>query len=430
MSRFKNAWHAFLNKDSDRVEEQLPFGAGIGYSRPPKQTGYHTSRNSIIEPIYNRIGIDVSSTDVRHVLVDKDDRYVEDLDSSLNYCLQVSTNVDQPPAAFFRDVTMSLCEWGSVAIVPVETRGNPTTGGAYDILSLRVAQIVQFFAQHVRVRLYNDETNTYEELLLPKNMVAVVENPFYTVMNEPNSILQRLLRKLHVLDVMDEQNGAGKLDILIQLPYVLKTESKRKEAERRRKEIEEQLVGSKYGIAYIDGTERITQLNRAADNNVLAEVEMLTNTLYGQLGLTKEIVDGTADESAMVNYHQRTVAPFLIAITQSMNRTFTSLTARTRGHRIRYFRDPFQLLTVAQIAEIADKFTRNEIASSNELRTALGWKPSKDSKADELRNSNLSHAKEDPEMREIELARARKEIELMGTDKEPVQNTPKETKDE
>lgn len=430
MSRFKNAWHAFLNKDSDRVEEQLPFGAGIGYSRPPKQTGYHTSRNSIIEPIYNRIGIDVSSVDVRHVLVDKDDRYVEDLDSSLNYCLRVSTNVDQPPAAFFRDATMSLCEWGSVAIVPVETRGNPTTGGAYDILSLRVAQIVQFFAQHVRVRLYNDETNTYEELLLPKNMVAVVENPFYTVMNEPNSILQRLLRKLHVLDVMDEQNGAGKLDILIQLPYVLKTESKRKEAERRRKEIEEQLVGSKYGIAYIDGTERITQLNRAADNNVLAEVEMLTNTLYGQLGLTKEIVDGTADESAMVNYHQRTVAPFLIAITQSMNRTFTSLTARTRGHRIRYFRDPFQLLTVAQIAEIADKFTRNEIASSNELRTALGWKPSKDSKADELRNSNLSHAKEDPEMREIELARARKEIELMGTDKEPVQNTPKETKDE
>lgn len=430
MSRFKNAWHAFLNKDSDRVEEQLPFGAGIGYSRPPKQTGYHTSRNSIIEPIYNRIGIDVSSVDVRHVLVDKDDRYVEDLDSSLNYCLQVSTNVDQPPAAFFRDVTMSLCEWGSVAIVPVETRGNPTTGGAYDILSLRVAQIVQFFAQHVRVRLYNDETNTYEELLLPKNMVAVVENPFYTVMNEPNSILQRLLRKLHVLDVMDEQNGAGKLDILIQLPYVLKTESKRKEAERRRKEIEEQLVGSKYGIAYIDGTERITQLNRAADNNVLAEVEMLTNTLYGQLGLTKEIVDGTADESAMVNYHQRTVAPFLIAITQSMNRTFTSLTARTRGHRIRYFRDPFQLLTVAQIAEIADKFTRNEIASSNELRTALGWKPSKDTKADELRNSNLSHAKEDPEMREIELARARKEIELMGTDKEPAQNTPKETKDE
>lgn len=430
MSRFKNAWHAFLNKDSDRVEEQLPLGAGIGYSRPPKQTGYHTSRNSIIEPIYNRIGIDVSSTDVRHVLVDKDDRYVEDIDSSLNYCLQVSTNTDQPPAAFFRDVTMSLCEWGSVAIVPVETRGNPTTGRAYDILSLRVAQIVQFFAQHVRVRLYNDETNTYEELLLPKNMVAVVENPFYTVMNEPNSILQRLLRKLHVLDVMDEQNGAGKLDILIQLPYVLKTESKRKEAERRRKEIEEQLVGSKYGIAYIDGTERITQLNRAADNNVLAEVEMLTNTLYGQLGLTKEIVDGTADESAMVNYHQRTVAPFLIAITQSMNRTFTSLTARTQGHRIRYFRDPFQLLTVAQIAEIADKFTRNEIASSNELRTALGWKPSKDSKADELRNSNLSHAKEDPEMREIELARARKEIELMGTDKEPVQNTPKETKDE
>lgn len=430
MSRFKKAWHAFLNKDSDRVEEQLPFGAGIGYSRPPKQTGYHTSRNSIIEPIYNRIGIDVSSTDVRHVLVDKDDRYIEDVDSSLNYCLQVSTNVDQPPAAFFRDVTMSLCEWGSVAIVPVETRGNPTKGGAYDILSLRVAQIVQFFAQHVRVRLYNDETNTYEELLLPKNMVAVVENPFYTVMNEPNSILQRLLRKLHVLDVMDEQNGAGKLDILIQLPYVLKTESKRKEAERRRKEIEDQLVGSKYGIAYIDGTERITQLNRAADNNVLAEVEMLTNTLYGQLGLTKEIVDGTADESAMVNYHQRTVAPFLIAITQSMNRTFTSLTARTRGHRIRYFRDPFQLLTVAQIAEIADKFTRNEIASSNELRTALGWKPSKDSKADELRNSNLSHAKEDPEMREIELARARKEIELMGTNKEPVQNTPKETKDE
>lgn len=417
MSRLRNAWNAFRNTDEQQTELEVSYvgSGGFGGTRSARMSGWSTNRNSIIDPIYNRIGIDVASIPLRHVRVDEEDRYIEDIRSDLNNCLTMEPNIDQLPDSFIRDAVMSLCELGSIAIVPVDTRGNPYYGESYDILSLRIGQIVQFYARHVRVRLYDDVSGMYEEVLVPKTITAVVENPLYTVMNEPNSILQRLLKKLSVLDALDEQNSSGKLDIIIQLPYVLKTEAKKAEAEKRRKQIEDQLVGSKYGIAYTDGTERITQLNRPAENNVLAEVEWLTNMLYGQLGLTKEIVDGTADESAMINYNNRTIVPFLNALTQSMTRTFLSKTARTQGQRIESYSDPFRLVPVSQLAEIADKFTRNEIATKNDMRSAIGWKPSMDPKADELRNSNIAQSKDNPKMEELELERLRKEIELMGS---------------
>lgn len=394
--RMRKVWSAFTDQMEEDFEEigasYTSYGQG---SRPYRMRMGTANKDSVIVPIYNRVGIDVSSVDIRHVRVDDDERYIGDMDSYLNQCLSLESNIDQASVAFFRDVVMSLCEAGAVAIVPVESKGNPLDGDAYDPTSIRVGVITQWYPRHVRINLYNDQTGLYEEIMLPKRMVAIIENPLYAVMNEPNSTLQRLLEKLRLLDVVDEQSSSGKLDLIIQLPYVIKSQARREQAETRRKDIEDQLTGNKYGIAYTDGSERITQLNRPAENNLLAQVEYLTDMLYSQLGLTKEIMDGTADESAMINYFNRTIEPFLTAITQAMTRTFLSKTARSQGQRIRFYRDPFKLAPVSQIAEIVDKFTRNEIATSNDMRSVIGWKPSKDPKADELRNSNLSAPKEE-----------------------------------
>lgn len=402
MSRFKNAWNAFnfQNKELDdpfNMGGQGMYISGGGSSLSPHRRVMSSgvNKDAIIVPIYNRIGIDVSAVDVRHVKVDDNGRYLSDVKSHLSDCLTLEPNIDQASVAFFRDVAMTLCDVGAVAIVPVESKGNPINGDDYDPTSLRAGEITQWFPRHVRVNLYNDYTGLHEEVMLPKRMVAIVENPLYAVMNAQNSTLQRLINKLRLLDVIDEQSGAGKLDIIIQLPYVIKSEARRQQAEQRRKDIEDQLSGSTYGIAYTDGTERITQLNRPAENNLLSQVEYLQNMLYNQLGITQEIIDGTADEAAMINYYNRTIEPFLTAITQAMNRTFISRTARSQGQRIVYYRDPFKLVPVSKIAEIADKFTRNEIASANEIRSVIGWKPSDDPKADELRNSNLSAPKEE-----------------------------------
>lgn len=397
-NRIKKGWNAFVAKDEEDlyVPDLSGVSYGAGNSRPFRNVRGGVNKDSIIVPIYNRIGIDVSAVDIRHVRVDDEKRYVEDIMSSLNDCLWLAPNIDQESAAFFRDVAMIMCEEGAAAIVPVESKGNPLYSDSFDPSSLRAGTITEFFPKHVRVRVYNDDRGEAEEILLPKRVVAIVENPLYAVMNEPNSTLQRLLNKLRLLDVVDEQSGAGKLDIIVQLPYVIKSEAKREQAEQRRKDLEDQLAGSKYGIGYTDGSERITQLNRPAENNLMGQVEYLTNMLYGQLGLTPEIIAGTANEQSMINYFSRTVEPFLIAITQALTHKFLSKTARTQGQRIKYYRDPFKLMPAEQLAEVTDKFTRNEVATANDMRTqALGWKPSKDPKADELRNSNISRPSEE-----------------------------------
>ena len=398
-TRFKNGWNAFVKRDTEElyVPDREGVSYGAGNSRPFRSTGRGgVSRDSIIVPIFNRIGIDVSAVDMRHVRVDKEKRYIEDMDTYLNDCLGMAANIDQEAAEFFRDVAMMMCEEGAVAIIPVESKGNPLYSDSFDPSSLRVGTITQWFPKHVRVNVYNDDRGEPEEITLPKRVVAIVENPLYAVMNEPNSTLQRLLNKLRLLDVVDEQSGAGKLDIIVQLPYVIKSETKREQAEQRRKDLEDQLAGSKYGIGYTDGSERITQLNRPAENNLMGQVEYLTNMLYGQLGLTPEIIAGTANEQSMINYFSRTVEPFLMAISQALTHKFLSKTARSQGQRIKYYRDPFKLMIAKEIAEITDKFTRNEVATANDIRTqALGWKPSKDPKADELRNSNISRSKDE-----------------------------------
>jgi len=343
---------------------------------------------TIINSIYTRLGIDFSSVPIYHVR-EKDGRYTETMTSGLNDCLTVEANLDQAATAFRQDVAMTLFEKGVIAIVPVDTSLDPNQTGGYDINTLRVGEILQWYPKHVRVSLYNEKKGFREEVVLAKNTVAIVENPLYNVMNEPNSTLQRLIRKLSLLDSVDEQTSSGKLDIIIQLPYVIKSDARREQAEKRRKDIEMQLAGSQYGIAYTDGTERITQLNRPAENNLLKQVEYLQDMLYSQLGLTKEVFDGTADEKTMLNYHNRTIAPLLKAVTEAMTRSFLTKTARTQGQAIRSFRDPFSALTISDLAEIGDKLTRNEIATSNELRAIVGWKPSSDPKANELRNKNL-----------------------------------------
>lgn len=396
-SRFKNAWNAFKTPtDEEFAYQDTGVSSSINLATSSHRSrGYGVNKDTVIIPIFNQIAIDVASIDIRHIRVDKNKKFISEVDSELNNCLTLEPNLDQTSSAFYRDIIMSLCDHGAIAIVPVESKGNPFNGESFDPVSLRLGEIVEWFPKYVRVRLYNDQTGMHEERTFPKRMVAIIENPRYAVMNEPNSTLQRLLNKLRLLDVVDDQSSAGKLDLIIQLPYVIKTEQKQAQADARRKAIEEQLTGSKYGIAYTDGTERITQLNRPAENNLFAQVEYLTKMLYSQLGLTPEIIDGTADESAMINYHNRTIAPFLTAITESMTRTFLSRTARTQGQKIEYFRDPFKLVPTSTIAEIADKFTRNEIATSNEIRSVIGWRPSEDPKADELRNSNLSAPKEE-----------------------------------
>ena len=385
--RLRHAWNAFTN-DTKKNLNYTDVGGSYGY-RPDRVRLNVSNERSIISSVYTRIGIDVSSVDIRHVRLDQNGRYEAAIDSGLNNCLTLEANIDQSAEAFKRDMAMTLLDKGVIAIVPVETTLNPGTSSGYDIKSFRVGEILTWYPQHVAVRVYNDKTGNKEDLTLPKSMVAIIENPLYSVMNEPNSTLQRLIRKLNMLDSIDEQSSSGKLDLIIQLPYVIKSEARKQQAEQRRKDIEVQLKGSQYGIAYTDGTEKITQLNRPAENNLLKQVEYLTNMLYGQLGLTEEVIAGTADEKTMLNYHSRTIKPILVAITQGMKRTFLTKTARTQLQSIEFFRDPFELVAVSDMAEIADKFTRNEILSSNEVRSIIGFKPVSDPKADALINKNL-----------------------------------------
>ena len=389
--RLQHAWNAFLNrKDEDYYVPRDYYGSGYSY-RPdrPKLTRGH--ERSIITAIFNRIAIDCAAINIQHVRLDQNGMYLEKIKSGLNNCLTVEANIDQTGRAFILDAVLSMLDEGCIAIVPVETSLNPIQTESYDIHSMRVGKIVEWKPEHVRVRLYNDRTGNKEEIVLPKKMVSIVENPLYSIMNEPNSTLQRLIRKLNVLDTIDEQTASGKLDLIIQLPYVVKTEARRKQAESRRKDIEMQLAGSKYGIAYTDGTEKIVQLNRAIENQMLPQIEYLTKMLYSQLGITESVLDGSADEKTMLNYYNRTIEPILGALATEMERKFLTKTARTQGQAIYYFRDPFKLAPVNEIAEIADKFTRNEILSSNEVRAIIGYRPVDDERADELRNKNLNN---------------------------------------
>lgn len=386
--RLAHAWNAFLNLESP--SSAYDRGIGASYSSRPDRVRFRaTNERSIISSVYTRLSIDFASVTIRHVRLDDQDRFLEEIDSGLNNCLKLSANIDQTGSAFRQDIAMTLFDEGVIAIVPVDTSVSPLTTGGYDIRTMRVGRIVEWRPRHVRVNLYNDQTGRREEILLDKSTVAIVENPLYQVMNEPNSTLQRLMRKISLLDYVDEQAGSGKLDLIIQLPYVIKSDARREQAEARRKDIEFQLKGSKYGIAYTDGTEKITQLNRPAENNLHQQVKDLIELLYTQLGLTPEVMNGTADESAMLNYNNRTIEPIVRAVTESLGRTFLTKTARSQKQSITYFRDPFRLVPVADLAEIGDKFARNEVLSSNEIRSLIGFKPAKDPKADELRNSNM-----------------------------------------
>lgn len=385
-SRLKHAWNAFTGNIQMNYRD-----LGMSYSyradRPRMSRG---NERSIVTSVYNRIALDVAALNVQHVRLDENGRFLSVIDDGLNNCLTLEANVDQTARSFIQDVVISMFDEGSVAIVPVDTTTDPNVSGSYDIQSLRVGQILDWYPQYIRTRVYNEQTGRKEDIVVPKSAVAIIENPLYAVINEPNSTMQRLIRKLNLLDVIDEQSGSGKLDLIIQLPYVIKTEARRQQAENRRKDIESQLSGSKYGIAYTDGTEHITQLNRSVNNNLMSQIEYLTSMLYSQLGITQSILDGTADEKTMLNYNNRTIEPIISAIVDEMKRKFLTKTARSQRQSISFFRDPFKLVPVNEIAEIADKFTRNEIMTSNEIRQVVGMKPSDDSRADELRNKNLS----------------------------------------
>lgn len=385
-SRLKHAFNAFMNRDPTYGKESM----GPGYSmRPDRSRLTKGNERSIVTSIYNRIAIDVAAININHCRVDENQRLVENIDSTLNTCLNLEANIDQTGRAFMQDVVMSLLDEGCVAIVPVETSIDPAVSSSYDIWSMRTGKILEWKPKHIRVRVYNEKTGCREDITVPKKTVAIVENPLYAVMNEPNSTMQRLIRKLNLLDAVDEQSGSGKLDMIIQLPYVIKTEARRKQADKRIKDIEDQLKGP-YGIAYTDGTEKIVQLNRPIENNLMKQIEYLTNMLYSQLGITQTVLDGTADEQTMLNYYSRTIEPIISAIVDEMKRKFLTKTARTQMQTIKFFRDPFRLVPVGNIAEIADKFTRNEILTSNEIRQIIGMKPSDDPKADQLINSNLN----------------------------------------
>jgi len=386
-SRLQHAWNAFMGRDPTNLTYDIGYGSSY---RPDRFRLTRGNERSIITSVYDRISNDVAAIDIKHVRVDEDERYLETMKSGLNECLTLSANVDQTGRAFIKDAVMSMFDEGCVAIVPTDTSINPKLNGSFDIESMRTGKITAWYPHDVRILLYNENTGKKEEIVLPKKMVTIVENPFYAVMNEPNSTLQRLIRTLNQLDILNSQNSSGKLDLIIQLPYVVKSEARRQQAEIRRKEVEAQLVGSKYGIAYTDGTERITQLNRPVENNLWTQVKELTAMLYNQLGITEKVMDGTADEKEMLNYYNHAINPILNAICEEMTRKFLTKTGRTQGQIIKYFRDPFGLVPVSQIADIADKFTRNEIASSNEMRSVIGWKPSMDPRADELRNKNLN----------------------------------------
>lgn len=402
-SRLKHAWDAFTGNNQVFYRD---LGTGYSYraDRPRMSRG---NERSIVTSVYNRIALDVSALRIEHVRLDENGRFLSTINDGLNNCLTLEANIDQTPRSFIQDVVISMFDEGSVAIIPVETTEDPNVSGSYDILSMRVGQILEWYPQHIRTRVYNERTGRKEDIVMPKSAVAIIENPLYTVINEPNSTMQRLIRKLNILDVIDEQSGSGKLDLIIQLPYVIKTEARRIQAENRRKDIESQLSGSKYGIAYTDGTEHITQLNRSVNNNLMTQIEYLTSMLYSQLGITQSILDGTADEKTMLNYNNRTIEPIISAIVDEMKRKFLTKTARTQLQSISFFRDPFKLVPVNNIAEIADKFTRNEIMTSNEIRQVIGMKPSDDPNADELRNKNLSQPADEREKSEENIIEGR-----------------------
>ena len=385
-SRLRHAWNAFRNRDP--TDQFKDVGEGY-YYRPDRVRLTRGNERSIVTSIYNRIAIDVASIDIKHCRLDDNERFLSEIDSNLNSCLTLEANIDQTARAFRQDIVMSMFDEGCVAIVPVDTTLDPNKTNSYDILSMRTGKILEWYPQHVKVRVYNEKTGKKEDITVPKSTVGIIENPLYSIINEPNSTMQRLIRKLSLLDITDEQTASGKLDLIIQLPYVIKTEARRQQAENRRKDIEMQLASSKYGIAYTDGTERITQLNRSVENNLLKQIESLTSTLYSQLGITQAILDGTADEKTMLNYNNRTIEPIVSAIVDEMKRKFLTKTARSQKQTILFFRDPFKLVPVNDIAEIADKFTRNEITTSNEIRQIIGLKPSDDPKADQLINSNI-----------------------------------------
>lgn len=391
--RIRNGWNAFMNRDPTEEYRAIPYYGMVSTNRPDRTRLLPGNERTIINAIENRIAIDVSSVKIIHARLDENGRFQNEIDSGLQSCMTLSANKDQTGRAFFQDVTISLLDEGCIAVVPVDTNVDPKNTDSYDILSLRVGKIISWYPDHVKVRLYNDRIGRYDEIFIKKEKVAIIENPFYSVMNEPNSILKRLNRKLQLLDAVDEQTSSGKLDLIIQLPYVIKTEQRRQQAENRRKEIEMQLTGSKYGIAYTDGTEKVIQLNRSLENNLMTQVEYLTSMLYSQLGITEEILKGTADEKTMLNYNNRIIEPLLSAITDEFKRKFLTPTARTQRQSVTFYREPFKLVPVNDLAEIADKFTRNAILSSNELRGLIGFKPVEDPKADELRNKNLNEAK-------------------------------------
>lgn len=396
MSRLRRGWNAFFDQEDPRNDTDF-ISMSAGYGVNPNRSPFRTLNDrSIISSIHTRIAVDAADVTIKHVRLDEKDRYLSDIQSGLNNVLTLEANIDQAGTAFRQDIYNTLCEEGVAAIVPVDTTVNPLNTGGYDIRTMRVGSIVEWFPRHVRVSVYNDHRGLREELVLPKTFVAIVHNPLYRIMNEPNSTLQRLIRKLNLLDSVDEAAGSGKLDLIIQLPYVVKSETQRVQADRRRKDIEDQLKGSQYGIAYTDGTERITQLNRPAENDLLRKVDYLTNFLYAQLGLTPAIFNGTADEAEQLNYQNRTINPLTKAVVEALKRTFLTPTARTQKQSIERFRNPFDLVPIANIAEIADKFTRNEILTSNEIRQIVGFQPSSDPKADELRNSNMPQQEEAP----------------------------------
>ena len=397
-ARLKHAWNAFTNRDPTYYHQTV----GSGYSsRPDRPRLSRGNERSIVNAIFNRIALDVASIDIKHCRLDDNGRYIEDVKSGLNDCLNVEANIDQTGRAFRHDIVMSMFDEGCVGIVPTDTTLDPKVSSSYDILSMRTGKIIEWYPSHVKVRLYNEKKGEKTDILLPKKQVSIVENPFYSVVNESNSTMQRLIRKLSLLDVIDEQTASGKLDLIIQLPYVVKTEARREQADKRRRDIETQLSEGKYGIAYTDGTEKITQLNRPVENNLMKHIEYLTNMVYSQLGMTQSIMDGTADEKTMLNYTNRTIEPIISAIVDEMKRKFLTKTARTQGQSICYFTNPFKLVPVNDIAEIADKFTRNEILTSNEIRQIIGMKPSNDPKADQLVNSNISQPNQDSVPSEI-----------------------------
>ena len=386
-SRLRNAWNAFRNRDPTSSYKDV--GSGY-YYRPDRVRLTRGNERSIVTSIYNRIAVDVASVDIKHCRLDDNDRFISEIDSDLNSCLTLEANIDQTARAFKQDLVMSMFDEGCVAIIPVDTTLNPNVTNSYDILSMRTGKILEWYPSHVKVRVYNEKTGKREDITVPKSTVGIIENPLYAIMNEPNSTMQRLIRKLSLLDIADEQTASGKLDLIIQLPYIIKSEARKQQAEQRRKDIEMQLAGSRYGIAYTDGTEKITQLNRSLENNLLKLIESVQNTLYAQLGITQAVLDGTADEKTMLNYNNRTVEPIVSAIVDEMKRKFLTKTARSQHQSIMSFRDPFKLVPINNIAEIADKFTRNEILTSNEIRQIIGMKPSDDPKADQLINSNIS----------------------------------------